>query len=256
MIRAGLDGEAVQDPDVERFLSWARMSVAWSQKDLGGPVGAVMHLDEENGHCHILRPLQVDPGTGIASLSFWRPGAAATDLRAAARAEGRKLAGSEVFAVGKAALREVATDYHAAVGVHFGHELKTTTPRKRIPYREQKALTERDRMVAVEAAAAAKAQAKKDREALVKAIAERDRALAEARSLSARLATALAEVEALKKAARLLLDRSKRWIAALRGDADAKRILVADPAPRIDGALFDDRTPSLDAPAPRRGRAA
>ena len=150
----------------------------------------------------------------------------------------------------------MATDYHAAVGIHFGHDLKTTTPRKRIPYREQKALTERDRMVAVEAAAAAKAQAKKDRETLVKAVSERDRALAEARSLSARLAAASAEVEALKKAARLLLDRSKRWIAALRGDAEAKRVLVADPAPRIDGALFDDRTPSLDAPAPRRGRAA
>ena len=244
MVRRGLAGEEVPDPDVESLTRWARMSVAWSRRNLGGDVAAVMHLDEECGHCHILRPLQIDQETGVASLGFWLPQAAAIAVRKVAAAAGHRhspRAARDAFA---AAARDVADDYYVLVSTAFGHDRVSDTPRKREPYRTRKALTEAERQAAI---AVAQDTAKTETERAKKAERERDeqraraeRAEAENRSLTDRLAAADAENVRLRDKLRQVLERAKSWIGALRGEPSAVREIAEAPTVsqgKIDGAL-------------------
>lgn len=251
IVRRGFSGEAIEDPDVDRFVSWARMSVAWSKRDLGGEVAAVMHLDEENGHCHILRPLQIDSETGIASLDFWKPEAAMIDVRRQARSKGERRQGRDMFSAFKTAIRDIAEDYNSEVGVHFGHSLTSDEARPRTDYRTRKTITEAERRAAI---ASADAAAKTENERAKKAERERaeqraraEKAEAEAASLRARVAeleqengTLRERVSALLDQGRALAARARTWIGALRGDPAAVR--DAGEAPtltegRIDAAL-------------------
>lgn len=240
MIGRGFAGERIEDPDIDQFVRWARMSVEWSRRDLGGDVAAVAHLDEENGHCHILRPIQIDPDTGIASLGFWRPAAAQIAVRQAARGAGFRHRPADSKIAFQAALRGVAEDYHLTVGVHFGHSLVSETPRKREPYRTRKAMTEAERQAAVAVAeAAAKTESERAQKAereLRETRARAEIAEAEARSLADRLAAADAENGRLRDKLRQVLERAKKWIGALRGDAAAVRE-IGEPATVSEGKI-------------------
>lgn len=241
MVRRGLAGEEIPDLDIERLARWAQMSVAWSRRDLGGDVAAVMHLDEECGHCHILRPLQIDPETGVASLAFWRPAAAAMAVRRVAEERGHRHSPRVAREAFSTAAREVADDYYVSVSAAFGHERMTEKPRKRDAYRTRKAMTEAERQASVSAAETA---AKTESERAVRAERERDeqraraeRAEAEARSLTDRLAAADAEVGRLRDKLRQVLDRARVWFGALRGEPAAVR--DATEAPTVSECKID-----------------
>jgi hypothetical protein len=244
MIRAGVAGERVEDPDVEAFVDWSRRTVDWAVEELGGPVAACAHLDEEAAHLHIMRPLQIDPETGIASLSFWRPERAVQCVRRRARAAGQKPTGKEVVGAFQLAARVVAQDYNMAVGVHFGHELASETPRKRRSYQSHRAMTEADRQAAVAAAeAAAKTESERAQRAereLSEIRVRAETAEAEARSLADRLAAADAEIGRLREKLRAVLDRARSWFGALRGEPAAVRSVAEQPTiseSKIDTAL-------------------
>lgn len=243
IVTAGVAGARVEDPDVEAFVSWSKRTVDWARGELGGPVAAAIHLDEEAGHLHIMRPLQIDP-TGVASLSFWRPERAVLDVRRRAREAGEKPRGRDVVGAFQAAAREVADDYHMAVGVHFGHARKSESPRRRTDYRSRRAMTEADRQASVAAAeAAAKTESERAEKAereLRETRARAESAEAEVRSLSDRLAAADAEISKLRDKLRAVVDRARVWLGALRGEPAAVR--VASEAPtiseqKIDGVL-------------------
>lgn len=241
MIRHGIAGGEVPDPDVERLTRWAKMSVAWSRRDLGGDVAAVMHADEECCHCHILRPLQIDPKTGIASLGFWRPAAAAMAVRRAAEERGHRHSPRIAREAFSAAAGEIADDYFVSVSAAFGHARMTEAPRKRVAYRTRKAMTEADRQASVVAAeAAAKTETERAQRAereLRETRARAESAEAEVRSLSDRLAAADAEISKLREKLRRVVDRARVWFGALRGEPDAMR--AAAEAPTISEGKID-----------------
>lgn len=258
MVRHGLAGGEAPDPDVERLTRWAQMSVAWSRRDLGGEVAAVMHADEECCHCHILRPLQVDPETGIASLGFWRPAAAAMTVRRAAEERGHRHSPRVARGAFSTAARDVADDYFVSVSAAFGHERMTETPRKRDAYRTRKAMTEAERQTSVASAeAAAKTEseraARAERE-LRETRARAEKAEAEARSLAVRLAAADAESSRLRDKLRQVLERAKTWIGALRGEPAAVR--AAAEAPTVSEQKIDSAIGATTADLQRRRLAA
>jgi hypothetical protein len=251
-IRAGLAGERPQDPEVRRLLAWIALSMQWSCADLGAHGAAVLHLDEENPHIHHLVPIRQRPDDPRrADLSFWRPEAAELQVKEEARAAGKRETATAAKRAFAEAARAVADDYHAQVGVRFGHARTTETPRKRQPYRTRRALTERERAEAVEIAETlrivrdhAKAALKKERQRAEAAERARDeeharaeKVEAEARSMRAQLALALDQVAELKATLRRVVERARTWIGALRGDPEALR--ASQEAPTLSEAKMD-----------------